>query len=172
MASLPDVASPGKGPSSSRAFLASWLLFSIVFPLTVVSGVYIKLASAKTFYLPRNAQINLLIYIYAIIHFPSQMPSSGPRRLLLRWAAIPARWNELLDLVQFYTDCSPEDGLPPAFPLGLMGLLAQEQARAETLLARMFNNKNGSSSGGSEKELDTLDRQTQVLSQFTKTHND
>ena len=111
-------------------FLVSWLLFSIVFPLTVAHADFC---------------------------------SDG--RPFLR-----SRLNdELLDLVQFYIDCSPEDGLPPALPLGLMGQLAQEQARAEqrleTLLARMFNNNkngSGSGSGGSEdEELNTLARQTQ-----------
>uniref|UniRef100_A0A915LQF9 Protein tweety homolog n=1 Tax=Meloidogyne javanica TaxID=6303 RepID=A0A915LQF9_MELJA len=39
--------------------------------------------------------------------------------------------DELLDLTNFYSECAPDEGLPPSIPLTLLSQLAKDQAGAE-----------------------------------------
>uniref|UniRef100_A0A1I8BBA6 Protein tweety homolog n=1 Tax=Meloidogyne hapla TaxID=6305 RepID=A0A1I8BBA6_MELHA len=71
--------------------------------------------------------------------------------------------DELLDLTNFYSECAPDEGLPPSIPLTILSQLSKDQAGAEqrlgTLLARMF---------GEEKEKREDDKAFDSILQLTQ----
>ncbi|CAK5010774.1 unnamed protein product [Meloidogyne enterolobii] len=73
--------------------------------------------------------------------------------------------DELLDLTNFYSECAPDEGLPPSIPLTLLSQLAKDQAGAEqrlgTLLARMFEKEKEIDKKENDKAFDSILQLTQ-----------
>uniref|UniRef100_A0A914MMS2 Protein tweety homolog n=1 Tax=Meloidogyne incognita TaxID=6306 RepID=A0A914MMS2_MELIC len=71
--------------------------------------------------------------------------------------------DELLDLTNFYSECAPDEGLPPS--LTLLSQLAKDQAGAEqrlgTLLARMFEKEKEIDKKENDKAFDSILQLTQ-----------